>query len=144
MNNSARTTLLFAAAALMLFGAAGNAFDLLPDLRGDLIELGVRRSVLGGTVILMDFAVTAMFGMAAIVLVAAIQSVRGVMPTRFPLAVIAAVYVVGGLLAYSWSHSPHHLGTVAMGMLVTAAVAIPQSQKSLTSPLPAAGPRRAS
>ena len=122
---SARAALLVTAAVLMLIGAAGNAFSLIPDLHGDLVELGVRRTVLGGSVILMDFAALAMFGFLVIVGAAAIQSMRGVTPPRLPLAVIAAVYVAGGCMAFTWSHSPHQLGNVAAGLALAAAALVP-------------------
>jgi hypothetical protein len=122
---SARAALLVVAAVMIFIGAAGNAFNLIPDLHGDLVELGVRRTVLGGSVILMDFAALAMFGFLVIVGAAAIQALRGVTPARLPLAVTAAVYVAGGSIAYSWSHSPHHLGNVAAGLALAVAAVIP-------------------
>ena len=125
---SARAALLVVAAVMILIGAAGNAFNLVPDLHGDLVELGVRRTVLGGSVILMDFAALAMFGFLVIVGTAAIQALRGVTPARLPLAVIAAVYVAAGCIALSWGHSPHHLGNVAAGLALAAAAAIPESR----------------
>src|SRR6266571_2453966 len=138
MKQSFQTVLLSAAALLMLFGASSYALAVVPDLRGDLIELGVRPTVLGGTVLSLYFSAMAMFGFALIVSAAAIQATRGVAPSRIPLAVVAVIYATYGGMAFSRSHSPHHLGTVAMGVLVAAALAIPTSKESLTSPLPAA------
>jgi hypothetical protein len=146
MKESVRTALFFAAAALMLLGAAGNALVVIPDLHGDLVELGVRRTVLGGSVLLFYFSAMAMFGFAAMVVAAAIQSMRSIAPARLPLTIVAIIQVSFGLLALASSrrYSPHQLGTLAMGVLLAVALAIPSSKKSLTSPLPAAGPRRAS
>src|SRR6266571_7300485 len=42
MKKSFRVALLCASALLMMFGAGGYAFEVLPDLHGDLIEIGVR------------------------------------------------------------------------------------------------------
>ena len=124
---SAQGVLLILAAALMTFGAASYAFDLLPDLHGDLVEIGVRPTVLGATVLHLRFAALAMCGFALMVTAAAIQAVRGVSPARLPLAIIAVIYTAVGLMAFSRSHNPHHLGTAAMGVLIGAAIVIPGS-----------------
>ena len=121
-----RTALLIAASLLIIFGAVGDAFVVVPDLHGDLIEIGVRPTVLGGTVVRLYFAALAMFGFALIVSAAAIQSMRGVVPARLTLAIIALVYTVFGVVAFSRSHNPHHLGLLAISVLLTAAIAIPR------------------
>jgi hypothetical protein len=125
MSTSARTLILAAAAALMLFGAAGFTFVVLPDLHGDLVEIGVRPSVLGGTVLHLYFAGLLMFGCASIVAVAAVQSSRDTEPATAPLVVIAVVYAVFGAAAFSRSHNPHHLGPLLMSALVTGALVVP-------------------
>ena len=130
MKQSFRTALLIASALLMILGAVGDAFVVVPDLRGDLVEIGVRPTVLGGTVLRLYFGVLAMFGFALMVSVAAIQAMRGVAPARLPLAVVAMIYLAFGVIAFSRGHNPHHLGPVAMGVLLGAAVAIPDSRKS--------------
>ena len=124
MKQSLRAALLVAAALLMTFGAAGYAFVVLPDLHGDLVEIGVRPTVLGGTVLHLYFAAIAMFGFALMVWAAAVQAVRGMAPSRMPLALVAIVYTVFGVMAFSRSHNPHHLGSLAMGVLLAAALAI--------------------
>jgi len=130
MKQTVRVALLFASALLMVFGAVGYAFEILPDLHGDLIEIGVRPTVLGGTVLHLYFAGMAMFGFALMVSVAAIQAMRGVAPARLPLAIVAVIYIVFGVISFSRSHNPHHLGTLAMGVLLGAALAIPIHGKS--------------
>ena len=132
MNQRLRTALLVAAALLMMFGAAGYTFVVLPDLHGDLVEIGVRRSVLGGTVLHLNFAAMAMFAFALMVSASAIQTMRGVAPERLPLAVIAVTYIAFGVMAFSRSHNPHHLGTLVMGVLLGSALAIPHSDRSTT------------
>jgi hypothetical protein len=122
---SFRTALFIAAALLMIFGATGYALTVVPDLHGDLIEIGVRPTVLGGTVLSLYFTAIAMFGFALMVSAAAVQALRGVPPARFPLAVIAVIYTAFGVMAFSRSHNPHHLGPVAMGVLLAAALALP-------------------
>ena len=131
MKLSIRTVLFIAAALLMMFGAFGYSFTVVPDLHGDLVEIGVRPTVLGGTVLYLYFSAIAMFGFALMVSVAAIQAMRGIPPARFPLAVIAVIYMAFGVLAFSRSHSPHHLGPLAMGVLLAAALVIPSSKRSL-------------
>jgi hypothetical protein len=132
MKQSYRTALLIAAALLMMFGAVGDAFVVVPDLHGDLVEIGVRPTVLGGTVLHLYFGVIAMFGFALMVSAAAIQAIRGVPPPRIPLAIVAVIYAAFGIIAFSRSHNPHHLGPLAMGVLLGAALAIPRSKRSLT------------
>jgi hypothetical protein len=132
MNLSFRTALFIAAALLMMFGALGYSLAVVPDLHGDLVEIGVRPTVLGGTVLALYFSAIAMFGFALIVSAAAIQAIRGIQPARLPLAVIALIYTAFGVLAFSRSHNPHHLGPLAMGVLLAAALAIPGSRRSST------------
>jgi hypothetical protein len=132
MKQSFRTTLLIASALLMTFGAVGYAFVIMPDLHGDLVEIGVRPTVLGGTVLHLYFAGISMFGFALMVSAAAIQAMRGISSARLPLAIIAAIYTAFGILAFSRSHNPHHLGALAIGVLLGAALAIPRSKRSLT------------
>jgi hypothetical protein len=50
-----------------------------------------------------------------------------VLAPRLPLIVIAAVYVAAGCIAFSWSHSPHHLGNVAAGLALAAAAVVPRT-----------------
>jgi hypothetical protein len=128
MKQSFRTTLFVASALLMMFGAVGFAFIVVPDLHGDLVEIGVRPAVLGGTVLHLYFAAIAMFGFALMVTGAAIQTMRGIEPTRMPLTFVAVIYTTFGVMAFSRSHSPHHLGPLAMGVLLGAALAIPRSK----------------
>lgn len=128
MKISLRAALLIASALLMIFGACGDTFVVVPDLHGDLVEIGVRPTVLGGTVLHLYFGVFAMFGFALMVSAAAIQAIRGIPPARIPLAVIAVIYTVFGVMAFSRSHNPHHLGPLAMGVLLGAALAIPRSR----------------
>jgi hypothetical protein len=132
MKLSFRSTLFIASALLMIFGAVGDAFVVVPDLHGDLVEIGVRPTMLGGTVLYLYFSAIAMFGFALMVSGAAIQAIRGIPPARLPLVVIAVIYTAFGVIAFSRSHNPHHLGPLAIGVLLAAALAIPRSKKPLT------------
>src|SRR2546427_9625594 len=108
MKLSLRTVLLIASALLMIFGAAGYSFTVVPDLHGDLVEIGVRPTVLGGTVLYLYFCAIAMFGFALTVSAAAIQALRGIQPARFPLAVIAVVFTALWGLAVARRPNSHH------------------------------------
>jgi len=119
-----RAGLLMAAALLMFFGAFANAFVLVPDLRGDLIEIGVRPTVLRPTLSALYFAAVAMFVFALMVAQAAVQSLRGAAISRLPLALIAIMHTAAGALAFSRSHNPHHLGGLLMGVLLGAALVV--------------------
>jgi hypothetical protein len=122
MKRSVRTLLLMTSALLMTIVAFGYALVVVPDLHGDLVEIGVRPTVLGGTVMHLYFGGIARFGFALIVWIAAIQAMRGVAVARLPLAVVAIVYTAFGILAFSRSHNPHHLGPLLAGVLLGAAV----------------------
>jgi hypothetical protein len=131
---SLRSALFIASALLMIVGAAGYALTVVPDLHGDLLEIGVRPRVLGSTVLHLYFAGIAMFGFALMVSAAAVQAIRGIAPPRLPLAVVAVIYTAFGILAFSRSHSPHHLAPLVMGVLLAAALAIPDPTRSPASP----------
>ncbi len=128
MNRSIRSGLLIIAAILMFFGAAGFTLHIIPDLHGDMIEIGVRPTVLGTTMLHLYFAALAMFAFALLVACAAIHSVRGITPARFPLLIVAIVYVAFGILAFSRSHNPHHLGLLLIGVLIGLALVIPAAE----------------
>src|SRR5438270_11810663 len=102
----------------MLFGATGYALVVVPDLHGDLVEIGVRPSVLGGTMLHLYFAAIAMFGFATMVTVAAIEAIRGIVRARIPLAIMAVIYITFGIFAFSRGQNGHHLGRLAGGMVL--------------------------
>jgi hypothetical protein len=131
MKQTYSTVLLIAAALLMIFGAIGYSTQVVPDLHGDLIEIGVRPTVLGGTVLYLHFSAIVMFGFALMVSAAAVQSILGIPPARIPLAIVALIYIVFGVMAFSRSHNPHHLGLLAMGMLLGAALFVSGAHRSL-------------
>jgi hypothetical protein len=102
---------------------------MVPDLHGDLIEIGVRPTVLGGSVRALHFAAASMFIFALMVAQAAWQSMRGEPISRLPLALIAILHTVFGVMAFGRSYNPHHLGGILMGVLIAAALAAPQRQR---------------
>ena len=132
MKLSLSSLLFIASALLMFFGAFGFTFIVVPDLHGDLVEIGVRPTVLRGTVLHLYFAAFAMFGFAIMVSCAAIQALRGLRPERCPLAIIAVIHIAFGLVAFSRSHNPHHLVALGMGVLLALALVVPPSRRSST------------
>ena len=126
MTQALRATLLFAAAVLMGFSALVNAIVNVPHLREDMQEINVRPTLLGAVMLGLHFSTVAMFALACLVLVAAIQSSRTAVTPRLPLSIIAATYVGFGIAAFVLSGSHHALGYVLIGVLILGAIAIPE------------------
>ena len=124
MKGNPRAGLLIAAALLMFFSAFANAMVMVPDLHGDLVELGVRPTVLNGSVRALHFAAASMFIFALMAAEAAIQSMRGKGIARLPLAAIALLHTVFGVTAFARSQNPHHIGGIAIGVLIAAALIV--------------------
>ena len=118
-----RAALLFAASALMGFAAVVNVTTAVPHLVEDMVEIGMRPTLLAGVLLALRFGSFAMFGFAGVVLAAAFRASRGGAIERLPLAIVALTYVAFGIASFVWSRSPHTLGYVFMGVLVALAVA---------------------
>jgi hypothetical protein len=54
-------------------------------------------------------------------------ALKGQPITRLPLAAIAIVHLVTGVMTFAQSHNPHHLGPALMGLLIGAALVVPTS-----------------
>lgn len=108
----------------MGFAGLVNAIISTPHLHEDMLEINLRPTLLGAIMLGLHFGTFAMLAFAGIVLVAAIQSLRGVVPTRLPLAIISVTYLGFGLTAFALSRSHHTLGYVLIGLLILGAVAI--------------------
>ena len=118
MRQPLRATLLFVAGLLMGFAAVVSAAIAVPHLRGDMVEIHVRPTLLGAVSLGLHFGTFAMFGFALVV-VAAVQASQGATPSRPLLAIIAAVYVTFGLAAFFLRRgNAHSLGYVLMGVLI--------------------------
>ena len=72
----------------------------VPHLREDMLEIGMRSSLLGAISLVLYFSVVAMFAFAALVLTGAISLLRGKSPQLAPLWLIAGSYLVFGLVAF--------------------------------------------
>jgi hypothetical protein len=112
-------------AALLLAGIAitGSAmlhgFVNVPHLYEDLLEIGVRRTLVSAVMLVLCFSIVAMFAFGGLVLSSAAASLRGRQPPRAPLWIIAASYVTFGVVAFALvSRSHHMLGYSTMGLLV--------------------------
>ncbi|HEY2295183.1 MAG TPA: hypothetical protein VGM86_31155 [Thermoanaerobaculia bacterium] len=112
-----RRALLGLAGLLMSFAAFVNATEVVPHLRGDLLEIHVRPTLVSATLLALYFGTFAMTGFALLVLAAAAQR-EGASALRVPLLMVALTYTAFGTFAFVWSGSPHTLGYVLMGVLV--------------------------
>jgi hypothetical protein len=116
-----RGTLLGIGGAFILASAFLHAIVNVPHLRADMIEIGMRPTLLRAVSLVLWFSVVAMFGFAALVLQAAAASLRGGAPRAAPLWIVSAAYVAFGIVAsVAVAPSPHFLGYTAMGLLVAA------------------------
>jgi hypothetical protein len=130
MRQPLRAAFLVMASVLMVFAAVVNAVIAVPHLREDMLEIHVRPTLLRAISMGLYFGTFAMFGLALVVLVAAVQNWRGT--TASPLlAIIAAIYIAFGVCAFFiWSGSAHVLAYVLMGVLIAIALLMPASRES--------------
>ncbi|PYQ55502.1 MAG: hypothetical protein DMF53_28010 [Acidobacteria bacterium] len=112
-----RRALLGLAGLLMAFAAFVNATEVVPHLRGDLLEIHVRPTLVSAILLALYFGIFAMTGFALLVLAAAAQR-EGAAALRVPLLMVALTYMAFGAFAFVWNGSPHMLGYVLMGVLV--------------------------
>ena len=112
-----RRVLLGLAGLLMAFAAFVSATEVIPHLRGDLVEINVRPTLVSAILLALHFGTFAMAGFALLVLAAAAQR-QGAPALRVPLLVVAVTYTAFGIFGFLWSGSPHMLGYVLMGVLV--------------------------
>jgi len=131
MHKQLRTLLLFAAAVFMFFAAIISVVVDVPHLEEDMVEIDVRRMLLRAIMLGLHFASMAMIAFAIIVLIAAVQSLRGLAPARAYLWVIAVMYVGFGLAAFAVTRSHHALAYSLMGALVGAALLVPERNKGV-------------
>lgn len=118
--------LLLALAAVMILGSAAlHGIVNVPHLHEDMVEIGVRPTLLGAITLVLYFSVVAMVAFGGLVLNGAVQSIRGRSPELAPLWVVAISYVAFGLAAFALvGRSPHFLGYAAMGLLVALGAAL--------------------
>jgi hypothetical protein len=112
-----RRVLLGLAGLLMAFAAFASATEVIPHLRGDLVEINVRPTLVSAILLTLHFGTFAMAGFALLVLAAAARR-QGAPALRVPLLVVALTFTAFGIFAFLWSGSLHMLGYVLMGVLV--------------------------
>jgi hypothetical protein len=125
MRQRIRGTILLVAGIAILASAMLHGVVNVPHLNEDLLELGVRRTLIGTVALVLYFSVVAMFAFATLVLSNAVGSLRGNQQQQAPLWIVAATYVLFGAAGFLLvSRSPHMLGYTFMGLLVAAGAAI--------------------
>jgi hypothetical protein len=127
MGKAIRTFFLCAAAFLLAFTALTSLTVAVPHLREDLLEINVRPTLLSAVMMGLDFGTFAMFGFTALVLVAAIQSLRGFAAYRLPLSLVAITFAAFGVFAFLRTGNHHTLAYLLIGILILGGTAIPDS-----------------
>ncbi len=126
--DSIRAILLLVGGAAILASAFAHGLINVPHLRQDMVEIGMRPSLLRAISLVLYFSVVAMFAFAALVLTAAIALLRGKAPQLVPLWPIAGSYLIFGVVAFvRVSPSAHFLGYAFMGLLVATGAALTPS-----------------
>lgn len=120
-----RTVMLFVAAMLIGFAAFVNATVSVPHLREDMLEIHVRPTLLSAVILGLHFGTLAMFTFAFVVLVSALQSLKGSVVARLPVSIIGLTYLAFGIVAFIWTGSYHTLGYILGGGLLLGAILIP-------------------
>ena len=117
--------LLLAGGAAILGTAVVHGVINVPHLREDMLEIGMRSSLLGAISLVLYFSVVAMFAFAALVLTGAISLLRGKSPQLAPLWLIAGSYLVFGLVAFvRIDPNVHFLGYALMSLPVAMGAAL--------------------
>jgi hypothetical protein len=125
LRDSIRPILLLAGGAMIAAAAVVHGVVNVPHLREDMLELGIRHSLVLAISLVLYFSVVAMFGFAGLVLGAAGSVLRGRAPSPVPLWVVGGTYVSFGIVAFvAVAPSPHFLGYALMGFIVAAAAAL--------------------
>ncbi|HKE58183.1 MAG TPA: hypothetical protein VKB46_15830 [Pyrinomonadaceae bacterium] len=127
MKKAIRTLFLCAAAFLMAFAALTSLIVDVPHLHEDLLEINVRPTLLRAVMMALYFGTFAMLGFTAVVLVAAIQSLRGFASYRLPLILIAITFAAFGVFAFLRTGNHHTLAYLLIGILILGGAAIPDS-----------------
>lgn len=129
--------ILVLAAAAILGTAALHGIVNVPHLREDMVEIGVRPSLLGAITPVLYFSVVAMIAFGGLVLSGTVQCIRGGSLQRAPLWIVAITYMVFGLAAFvQVGRSPHYLGYAAMGLLVAIGAVLHKPTSSPVSRTP--------
>jgi hypothetical protein len=119
MRNSAGAIVLLLAGIFLLASALLHGMHNIPHLREDMVEIGVRPTLMKAILLVLWFSVLSMFAFAAIVFGAAVKAFRGVRPETMPLWIVATLYTFFGIGAFVLVSPSHHfLGYTLIGLLV--------------------------
>ncbi len=126
VRHSARGIVLLVGGLAILASAFTHGLINVPHLREDMVEIGMRPSLLRAVSLVLYFSVVAMFAFAALVMNAALSLLRGTVPQMAPLWLVAGSYVTFGVVAFVFVFpNAHFLGYSIMGLLVGIAAAVP-------------------
>ena len=113
-----KSILVLSAGALMVLSSAAHAFLGWPPLRGDLKSAGVAESLMGALAVGWYFGSVAMLAFGAITLRSGLLLRRGDRSGVTPVRIIAACYVVFGVITFvSRNFNPHFLVFIVTGLL---------------------------
>src|SRR2546430_17520061 len=99
MRDGIRGIVLLIASVAILGSAMLHGIVNVPHLREDLLEIGVRPTLIAAVMLVLYFSVVAMFAFGSLVLSSAVGSLRGGRPHQAPLWIIGTTYVVFGIVA---------------------------------------------
>ncbi len=120
-----RAVLGLLAGVLLVASAGAHAFLGWPPFRLILEEAGIDADAVAALGVGWYFGSVAMLAFGAIVLVAAVQAIRGERASNGSLWIIAAAYTTYGLAVYiARDFNPHFLLFVITGLLVGAVAAL--------------------
>ena len=129
VRDSIRGTLLFVGGAAILASAVVQGVINVPHLREDMLEIGMRPTLLRAISLVLYFSVVAMFAFAALVLTGAMSLFQGKAPQLMPLWLIAGSYLIFGFVAFvRIDPNVHFLGYGVMGLLVAIGAALSPSR----------------
>lgn len=126
--HSIQGILLLAGGAAILASALAHGLINVPHLREDMLEIGMRPTLLVAISMVLYFGVVAMFAFAALVLTGAISVLRGKVPHLISLWLIGGTYITFGLVAFvRIDANAHFLGYAFMGLLIALGAALSPS-----------------
>jgi hypothetical protein len=117
MKTQLQKVFLVLAALLASFAAYAMVSESVPHMIGDLVEIGVRPTLLSAVSRTMNFAGWSMVAFAGILICSAFCVVRNIRVGRIPLIVIGVLYSVAGGVAVTRNPSIHMYGYVMIGIL---------------------------
>jgi len=129
MQHEVRRVILLIAGIAILTSAALHGVVNVPHLHEDLMEFGVRPTLLGAVMLVLYFSVVAMFAFGGMVVGSAMGVFRDDRSGQAALWIIAVGYAVFGFAGFMLvSGTPHMLGYAAMGFLVAIGAALSRSR----------------